>query len=1100
MKRLFHTNNVGFGLGIFLICIYLSSISLFLSINTVKNLPHLLFEIGGYGILISLVFDFLQKRRPTKEVGSLFLLLFIFGYNYLDNLLSSGLEEDFQKASYLSTLFLIPVTVISRAIYQAVVDDLMNIQEKKQYALKLNLGLGFGFLLIAATVFSFAYIQESDIENNTKTVLFSLWDLKLAPLNHNVFSLIPIAIIGCIWSILMLNFASVRNLSLSELQWSAQYINYNTRIWRLIKNKYFVGLCIYTICTTIATISFYAIFLFEFENTSKSEYSFYRILSFFFVTQVFFTFIFLGISKSKIVRQLGLQKILRFIPIMLLTFVIASLAVMYCFNMDDEGLLPTFFFVLVVTGTTLLSSLMIGLQKPILELYCAPIEEPLRNNTINLIEGIIRYLGIIVTGGILLGLLKLGQSSTTIGRALLEIDSKLFPWVSGMITIMGCIAWMIALKYLYNIYTSKLQDSLSQQTQLIKHNESFSESTVDRLEREIMESNFPKIIYQLRLLQSMDPLVYRRVLIEIVDNENENIQSIVISEVVKYQLTQALPILKKFTTLKNFSTLKTYRQILKAIVILREAEARINQEEYINQLTSSKIDSERLLGALLAQHVTVDEKNRVLNRLFADYANNTVYNAIVAAAGATNDDLHHNLVLRLDYPQFANASLSSIGVSGDVLIDKLEAAFHLGKRNQKLQQRIIQAYGKIGTEKAVNILLSRLRYPNQNVVTTCLDSLSRCGLTLTDDAMALQVRSEVEEVCGVAIWNMSAYQDVLSHGFEGPLSEALSHEIAFNYNTIFRLLALLYDPKTVESVKNNIDSPDIEEAEFASQLLDIFIYDQMKLFLIPMFKRSTYSEKIIELMDTFPTEPMKKSDLLISIIQKDYKWINSWTKTCALKELNKLTSFDSKEILVAQLINPNPVLREAAAESLLERYKSEFEINKTRYKNHREFHYAFETMSQVEHDGNTSQSYDLLKFDIIAFLSGIEELKDVPSLTLSEMARHITLHRFKSGELIVESDISNLNYYFVYQGTITLNSPKGSIYYIKEKMIHKLGVLSPEDTYIKLLATSDTTVMKIDNFVFEELFTFHEEIPNSILNYLNKSNQNSIKKQSYQLA
>ncbi|UXX77725.1 hypothetical protein N7E81_10125 [Reichenbachiella carrageenanivorans] len=1057
-KRLWYVNAIGFGLGIFLTSSYISTISIFIDQFEISALPLLLVETGAIGILTALTLNYCQKRYSTSVISTIYLLTISILYFFLHIEIIELNHKEFNK---LVVLVLLPVSTTAIALYQSITNALMDIRERKAYAPKLNIGIILGSISIASSLVYIAHLQGEFFDN--------------------IISLLLLTASGsCFLSIIVIRIVSFKNQSLRELQWSAQFIKYHTRIKKLIKNKYFIALSLFTLCVTISTLSFNSLFLFSLKESGKSMIEVYTFFAQLLMSVVVLTFIFLIVSKSQVIRQYGVKLSLTTIPFAVCFFTFVSLIIGSYYSFNSEELDFILFFIFLVTGIAIVSSLTIGLQRPLFELFFSPIEEALRENTLSLTQGIIKHMGVLITGLLLLLLAKL-ESSSAATWLLTKVDGTFFPWTCSLIVLAGGILWLFSLAYMYRLYTDLLQKSLGEQNQLIKHEHSFNQSIISKLENEISNNEFPLAIYQLNLLKVMDPKAYRDKLVFLADHNDENIQEYAVTDIAQYQLIDAAPVLSKVTLWKHFPNLRTSSQVKHAILTLEEGNKRIKQTKYIDQLTSSKLEKERVYGALLAQHIKSSKKGEILNRLFGDHSSKIIFNAILSAVNTDDTVLQNNLIQKLNHPIFVNASMSAIAASQDAFVEKLETAFQLGKLNQKLQQRILQVYGKIGSEQAVTLLLDKLSYPNQNVVTTCLDALSRCGFTVTNDKMALQVRSELHEVCNVVIWNMSIHQDAIRHQSDRQLTDALDYEITFNYNTIFRLLALLYDPKSVESVKNNIDSHQIEESEFASQLLDIFIYDEMKLFLIPLFKRSSYAEKVKELMNTFPTEPMGKSELLINVIQRDYKWINSWTKTCALRELSKISDFDSSQIMAAHLINPNPVLSETAAQSLYELHKPLFESIKVRYEKERDFQFAHHSMQTVENQKNNQDNIHILKYDIISFIRKIPEFKDIPGLVLSEMTRYVKVKKHKKGDLIFEGSISNLDYYIVYEGSIELNHKKESLSYFNHEMAHRFFLTMPEDSNVKLHAISDAILMQIDNVVFHELLTFYEEIPNSIL-------------------
>ena len=102
------------------------------------------------------------------------------------------------------------------------------------------------------------------------------------------------------------------------------------------------------------------------------------------------------------------------------------------------------------------------------------------------------------------------------------------------------------------------------------------------------------------------------------------------------------------------------------------------------------------------------------------------------------------------------------------------------------------------------------------------------------------------------------------------------------------------------------------------------------------------------LQNTFPTEPMPKRDVLQLLIQKDYKWINRWTKACAIHDLSGYNDPEDTSIFIANLINPHPMLREAAAQALFKHNADILQQSMLRFDNKLQYIAANELLSRPD--------------------------------------------------------------------------------------------------------------------------------------------------------
>ena len=126
------------------------------------------------------------------------------------------------------------------------------------------------------------------------------------------------------------------------------------------------------------------------------------------------------------------------------------------------------------------------------------------------------------------------------------------------------------------------------------------------------------------------------------------------------------------------------------------------------------------------------------------------------------------------------------------------------------------------------------------------------------------------------------------------------------------MLSLAYDSQSVLHVKENIESGTAEGSSYALELLDLFIYEEIKPKLFSVLEDINTIEKIRQLQIYYPVEKLSFNELLISIINKDINETNIWTKACAIYAFSELEDEEIPNDLIAHLFNPNEILRETA--------------------------------------------------------------------------------------------------------------------------------------------------------------------------------------------
>lgn len=166
---------------------------------------------------------------------------------------------------------------------------------------------------------------------------------------------------------------------------------------------------------------------------------------------------------------------------------------------------------------------------------------------------------------------------------------------------------------------------------------------------------------------------------------------------------------------------------------------------------------------------------------------------------------------------------------------------------------------------------------------------------------------------GIAAWNLAAKQSIIEFKLDKILFEALEEEISDNYDMIYGLLSIAYDPQSIYHIRKNIESGTSEGIGFAIELLDLFVHESVKPYLFPLLDDTGLIEKISELQSEYPVNIIEPLELLLSLINRDYNQIRVFTRICALQALGRLEEYQLTQDIVAQMFNSDPIIWEMAS-------------------------------------------------------------------------------------------------------------------------------------------------------------------------------------------
>jgi AAA family ATP:ADP antiporter len=859
---------------------------------------------------------------------------------------------------------------------------------------------------------------------------------------------------------------------------SMQYINAHNNYATLLGQSYLRSILLFAVLSGLALCLvnniFYTIVRDKYQTTTQTIH----YLANFLAILTVLGYLVSVLLSARVNNKYGYRNSLLILPVALSVFVFAYsvLAFRYGYNISDN----IFYLMFMIMGIVKLLYTVVyrGIEFGTFRAYFIPVETERRFDFQSRTEGFFRYVGIALGGLLVIAVVGLTGASF-----------RHFSW--GLLAV--SLGWVAATFYLHRLYRIKLKETLGSEGMPVHHTQNKIVSYIETLTYQATTVSAWSLPAHLHLLNILDPIQYKKAIELLLDSDDDDAQRIALYQAGDLCLLSAIPILEKVQRSKFYAASRNRELIRRTYNKLKGAEFRLEKIKYIEQLTFSKITSERRFGALLAAYSEASMKPKLLNKLFRDSDYKVRYHAVTAAACSETQDLYNNLIEKLADPAYSNAAVAACAATGDRMFGLLESAFYLTGQDEKVQLRIVQIYGRTGSEKAIELLMKKLNYTNQNIAQAALDALSRCGITITGDR-SIQFRRELEEICQVLVWNMAAHEDLkkeLTQKEDDPslllLLAAMKSEIKANYDSLFKMLALLYDPKSVALVKDNINSGDPDKADFAAELLEVFVSEEIKPMLMPLISVSTYDHVIWKMQEYFPADPMSIREVLYDLIQRDYKWVNRWTKACAMQALYNSKQYTDNDIFLANLVNPDPMLRETAAVILYQMDRASFKIYVERFKHEFNYQSGKEIISKniLSEISDTNES-PALKFSMIRFLNHVDELKEVPGILLLEVAKIMECTSYKKGERIdYFQSFDYFDYFLVERGTVSMKiDGKFAGAYHQNQFIHALNYINTQESIeIELEATENCVVYKMRQENLHELFSYYEEIPKAILKH-----------------
>ncbi|MDX2196594.1 MAG: cyclic nucleotide-binding domain-containing protein [Cytophagales bacterium] len=1029
-----------FCIGAFLVSYDVAASTLFLDQFGTKYLPFLPILSGGIGVIATTIFSFFQRRFLFTNISlvifacSSILVVFVYlGLEYV--------SEDWVK--FVSYMLLGPLNSMFMLCFYGTVTRTFSLKREKHMINTVDQGQ------MVATAIGFF------------VVLF------VSPYIKDVAKFMIVSTISGILAFIMLLIFVVVYGNKALLKERKRLLNEAEPINKMIANPYVRWLCMLFMASVMAVIFLEYSFLNVTVQKYTNENDLAGFLGLFGGLVTVFSFIMQTFVAERIIKMYGMKTSLILIPGTLGLFAVLASLIGTLFGYTIEAVSFVLFFLFICMSKLFLQSLKESFEDPIVKNLFIPLDLRTRFDIQIKVEGIFREFSVILAGIIL----------TTL--SLLHFFELIF---FSYFLVLVCAFYTYVVIRLFIEYRRNLTNTLQNTKISNVFLEKKDYEVTDVLNKELDNPNTNTVIYTLKILEKLDPVLAQQKLYQCLNSDIKELREYSITRLQSINAVKAIEKLEKYINNERIPAVKQLAQ--QAINNLKETDTIEITPKYIYYLIKSKKDEERIFAATLLSKTTDDAYVPHVLQLLRDSDADVRFAAIIAAAQMDRHESWPILIEFLSSYTFCNVAAAALIASGEKILPTLEAAFYKTNQSATIQEKIVQIYGRIRGEQVIKLLWNKIDFPDKKIVNNVLMCLSSCGFK-PDESQTIRIKQAIETDIGNSAWNMAALQEIPDSDYAIELKYALQEEVHFNFENIYMLLALIYDPQSIKLVKDNIDSATVEGIVYAVELLDVFLADELKPILFPLIQDIPQSERNELLQPHFPRQHLDRVEVLMQIINRDYNSINRWTKACAIyayaNEPNAIVTND----LVANLFNPSPLLRDIAAWAIYTIDKSAYKLYAARLPEHerKELDALFYINPDVE-----NPHLPMNKLEKVFFLKNVELFKKVPGNILMEFVELVDEVRFKAGDtLLTEQDNGNAPIYILVNGSLEIkykNQP--------DEVIDTPGVVFGEtlilDTDISnytLIAKQQSLVFKIDKHMFMEQIYDNFEIAKELIDVVN---------------
>lgn len=1029
----------GFFMGIFVATYQVTADSLFLN-RMGGELNKAFLAAGFLGIVATALFSAFQSfiRFTALALGSLFLiLLFVISIYYA---LHTGNSENHNILIFALYSMSGPITAIILLSFWGIFGRLFNFRQSKRIIGWIDTGQ-----LIAAILTTLLVIPlTSAIIPDTSSYLLVC--------AGSIFMV----------SILLIYISSTFKLSRNEptnFEGDVE-TRKETSLIRIFKQPYTLLMSGFLLISMVTLV----LGQYTFQELVQEQYPKERDLTNF---NSFFNAAVFGISlimqtfvNQRIITNYGLRVSLLILPLVVAVLSVLGIGTGFIFGYDKveapDGFI--YFFLFIALGRLFNWTLRESLEAPVFKLFFIPLDNKIRFTIQSKLEGMVNESSRFIAGLIIFGISFLPFIK------IIHIPF-LFIVLAGL--------YYLVTNRLYSGYRNKIRQKLENTDyQLDKLERGFT-LVVPKLEAQLTQPFSGKAIFSYKLLEKINAAQVPFWLNNLIRNPDENTRYYAQEKInelnglsVSDQYVIRMDGDKAFDAGKTLLSRSDLHQILENGGDITKAR--------IMKLTRSANSNDRHYAAELMMQTSVVDCNSYLMELLHDSESKVRSTAIKTSVKRNSPEIVNAVIENLGNSIFSNQAMNALQLMGPDTLTPLDTAFYKSGQSSQVMLRIVQVIGRIGGTRAKEILWNKIDYPNKVIVSQVLLSLGECGFK-AGFSQITRIKYAIESDIADIRWNLSAIQEVGSDGFVSDVKASLKWEIANDVEHIYMLLTMLYDTRSIQLVKENIDSATPEGITYAIELLDVFLSEQLKQRVIPILDDLTDVERINRLDVYYPRVKLDEMMTLKFLINRDFTQSNRWTKACCLFQIGLKRYSEFKLDLIAQLFNPDQLVREVSAWALNQ-------ISPEEYKKHVQ---RLGPVGQRQLDLVVVNRRRMSQFEMVLFLSKISVFDGVPGITLSYLAEFGEEFRLVPGETLILDESNNNYFYIVTAGEVVLVQ-KGEpvrMYWSGQFIGEKVG--HPHQLGNNMLVVKqETSLLRYNKDQFYELLADNIMVADRVLEFI----------------
>jgi AAA family ATP:ADP antiporter len=386
------------------------------------------------------------------------------------------------------------------------------------------------------------------------------------------------------------------------------------------------------------------------------------------------------------------------------------------------------------------------------------------------------------------------------------------------------------------------------------------------------------------------------------------------------------------------------------------------------------------------------------------------------------------------------------------------------------------------------LLWKKSDYPDKRIVKQIFYSLRYTNYNAKGRERR-QVMELLDTEIGKTLWNLCAQEELPDVEHFRFLKEALREELRDNYDQISLLMSILYDPQSMQLVRENVETGTSDGIAYALELMDLFVDQELKPKLFPLFDDIPVKEKMSRLQIYFPREDYNPVQVVNYILNRDFNLNNRWTKMCAVYSSAFIPEFRVSRGLIGQMFNPDRLLQETAAWVIYNKDKAQYKVVSDRLplRDKKFLDTAIESNQLL--DGLDDGFF--LGIEMVMFIKALPAFQGIPGSILSDLADKIIPVDLKPRDKIVfNNPDENRPILIVAVGEVKLREGDAEVGVMKKNAV--FGDLFQEGPPVKITeaeAVVRSVVFRINLPDFYFVMAKHHELVQGLVRNVTKGDK-----------